>query len=145
MTAKAPRATAYSPTPSSCSDGLGIDLLGGTESAAGVTAIDPGAADSGPNSLQSFPGVTSVGKKAIEGTPNSKPSIAYTVQLFSNPSGEDEGESFVGPSGRPSEGGRALKGLKNARGKDQPMWCLFCHPEHRFLDAVWSGLERMGG
>ena len=49
------------------------------------------------------------------------------------------------PSGRPSEGGRALIGLKNAKGKDQPMWCLFCHPEHRFLDAVWSGPERMGG
>jgi len=48
------------------------------------------------------------------------------------------------PSGRPSEGGRALMGLKNARGKDQPMWCLFCHPEHRYIDAVWSGLERMG-
>jgi len=37
-----------------------------------------------------------VGKKAIEGTPNSKPSAAYTVQLFSNPSGEDEGKTFVG-------------------------------------------------
>ncbi len=49
------------------------------------------------------------------------------------------------PSGRPSEGGRALIGLKNARGKDQPMWCLFCHPEHRYLDAVWSGLRRLGG
>jgi len=49
------------------------------------------------------------------------------------------------PSGRPSKGGRALKGLKNARGKDQPMWCLFCHPEHRFIDTVWSGLKRMGG
>jgi hypothetical protein len=48
-------------------------------------------------------------------------------------------------SGRPSEGGRALRGLKNARGKDQPMWCLYCHPEHRFIDAVWSGLERMDG
>jgi hypothetical protein len=48
-------------------------------------------------------------------------------------------------SGRPSEGGRVLIGLKNARGKNQPMWCLFCHPEHRYLDAVWSGLERMGG
>src|SRR5215203_5008115 len=49
------------------------------------------------------------------------------------------------PSGRPSQGGRALMGLKNARGKDQPMWCLYCHPEHRYLDAVWSGLGRMGG
>ena len=49
------------------------------------------------------------------------------------------------PSGRPSEGGRALKGLKNRRGKDQPMWCLHCHPEHHFIDAVWSCLEGMGG
>src|SRR5215217_6988527 len=49
------------------------------------------------------------------------------------------------PFGRPSEGGRALIGLKNQRGKDQPMWCLFCHLEHRFIDAVWSGLEKMGG
>jgi DEAD/DEAH box helicase domain-containing protein len=38
------------------------------------------------------------------------------------------------PAGRPSEGGRALIGLKNARGKDQPMWCLHCHPEHQFID-----------
>ena len=49
------------------------------------------------------------------------------------------------PSGKPSEGGRALIGLKNAKGKDQPMWCLHCHPEHHFVDAVWSCLERMGG
>ena len=48
-------------------------------------------------------------------------------------------------SGRPSEGGRALIGLKNARGKNQPMWCMLCHPKHRYLDAVWSYLERMGG
>jgi hypothetical protein len=48
-------------------------------------------------------------------------------------------------SGRPSEGGRALMGLKNRRDKDQPMWCLSCHPEHLFIDAVWSCLERMGG
>ena len=49
------------------------------------------------------------------------------------------------PSGCPSEGGRALSGLKNARGKDQPIWYVFCHPEHRFVDTVWSALERMGG
>ena len=48
-------------------------------------------------------------------------------------------------SGRPSEGGRALRGLKNARGKDQPMWCFHCHPEHHCIDAVWLSLERMGG
>src|ERR671910_3162152 len=38
------------------------------------------------------------------------------------------------PAGHTSEGGRALMGLKNRRGKDQPMWCVFCHPEHRFVD-----------
>jgi hypothetical protein len=42
------------------------------------------------------------------------------------------------PSGKPSEGGRGLMGLKNRRDKDQPMWCLHCHPEHHFIDAVWS-------
>src|SRR5215208_1521521 len=47
------------------------------------------------------------------------------------------------PSGRPSEGGRALIGLKNARSKDQPMWCMNCHPEHCFLDAHWSCLQRL--
>ncbi len=35
------------------------------------------------------------------------------------------------PAGKPSEEGRALLGLKNRRDKDQPMWCLHCHPEHR--------------
>jgi hypothetical protein len=49
------------------------------------------------------------------------------------------------PSGLPCEGDRALMGLKNVRGKDQPMWCLHFHPEHHYLDAVWSGLEWMGG
>jgi hypothetical protein len=49
------------------------------------------------------------------------------------------------PAGRPSEGGKTLIGLKNAKGKDQPMWCLHCHPEHHFIDSVWSCLERMGG
>ena len=49
------------------------------------------------------------------------------------------------PSGKPSEGGRVLMGLKNRRDKDQPMWCLHCHPEHHFVDAIWSCLERMGG
>ena len=48
-------------------------------------------------------------------------------------------------SGEPSQGGRILMGLKNRRDKDQPMWCLHCHPEYHFVDAVWSCLERMGG
>lgn len=35
------------------------------------------------------------------------------------------------PSSKPSEGGTALMGLKNARGEDQPMRCVDRHPEHR--------------
>jgi hypothetical protein len=49
------------------------------------------------------------------------------------------------PTGRPSEGGRALMGMPNVRDRNQPMWCTSCHPKHRSLDAVWSILERMGG
>ena len=33
------------------------------------------------------------------------------------------------PSGRRSEGGRALIGLRNRRGWDQPLYCLGYHPE----------------
>ena len=47
------------------------------------------------------------------------------------------------PSGRIFEGGRPLLGLTNNRNRNQPMWCVHCHPESRFVDAVWSGLERM--
>jgi hypothetical protein len=47
------------------------------------------------------------------------------------------------PAGRASEGGKDLLGLKNRKGKDEPMWCLNCHPDSRFLDAHWSCLERL--
>lgn len=33
------------------------------------------------------------------------------------------------PSGRPSKGGKALIGLRNRRRKDQPFYCMDCHPE----------------
>ncbi len=49
------------------------------------------------------------------------------------------------PSGRPSEGGRALMGLKNATGKDQPMYCLSCHLELGGSPGDLAMLERMGG
>ncbi len=48
------------------------------------------------------------------------------------------------PSGRPSEGGRALMGLKIAKGKDQPMWCLHCHPEHRYIEIWWAAVVAEG-
>jgi hypothetical protein len=33
------------------------------------------------------------------------------------------------PAGRPSRGGKALMGLRNRRWRDQPFYCLGCHPE----------------
>jgi hypothetical protein len=33
------------------------------------------------------------------------------------------------PAGQPSRGGKALVGLRNHRGQDQPFYCLGCHPE----------------
>jgi trimeric autotransporter adhesin len=88
----------------SSNDGLGIDLLGGTEDAAGVTANDPKDPDTGPNGLQNFPVVTSVGKIAIKGTLSSRPGTTYTVQLFSNPAGTDEGKTLVGQASVTTDG-----------------------------------------
>ena len=45
------------------------------------------------------------------------------------------------PAGRPSQGGKALMGLRNRRGRDQPFYCLGCHPE---LGRGVAVLERMG-
>ena len=33
------------------------------------------------------------------------------------------------PAGRISEGGKPLVGLRNRRERNQPMYCLPCHPE----------------
>ena len=49
------------------------------------------------------------------------------------------------PSGRPSQGGKALIGLKDRRGVDQPMYCLSCHPELGSSPGKLAMLERMGG
>ena len=46
------------------------------------------------------------------------------------------------PAGRPGRGGKALVGLRNCRGRDQPFYCLDCHPELGQGPAV---LEGMGG
>ena len=44
--------------------GLGIDLVGGTEDAFGVTANSPGGPHTGPNSLQNYPVLTSAAASA---------------------------------------------------------------------------------
>jgi CSLREA domain-containing protein len=79
--------------------GLGIDLVGGFEDAAGKTANDPGDIDAGANGLQNFPVLTSAKKTStgttIVGTLGSATSKTYQVQFFSNPSG-NEGKTFLG-------------------------------------------------
>jgi hypothetical protein len=70
-------------------DGLGIDLLGGTEDANGVTANDTDDPDAGPNDLQNFPVIRSATKSSatartttILGRLNSDPSQDFVVQCF---------------------------------------------------------------
>ena len=79
--------------------GLGTDLEGGTENAAGATANDPKDPDSGPNDLQNKPIVTSAktvgGKTTVLAKLNSTPRDAFVVEFFSNPSA-NEGKKFMG-------------------------------------------------
>lgn len=74
--------------------GLGIDL--GND---GPTANDPQDPDSGANNLQNKPivdsAVTSGGTTTITSRLNSTPSRNFTIQFFSNTSG-NEGERFIG-------------------------------------------------
>ena len=82
--------------------GLGIDLLGPDENR--ITnfsnANDAGDTDSGPKGLQNTHLLTSAktlsGKSTIKGKLNSTPGKTFSVRLFSNPSGANEGENFVG-------------------------------------------------
>jgi hypothetical protein len=72
--------------------GLGIDLLGGTENAKGVTSNDAGDPDTGPNGLQNFPVITSVkentpakGQTTISSTLDSTSFLVeggFSVQCF---------------------------------------------------------------
>ena len=74
--------------------GIGIDLRNN-----GPTANDAGDTDTGSNRLQNFPVLSSAktisGATTIVGTLNSRPRENYTIQFFSNPSG-DEGQTFIG-------------------------------------------------
>lgn len=48
------------------------------------------------------------------------------------------------PAGRRSEGGKALLGSRNVRGREQPMWCMPCHPEFMGRSGALAMFERMG-
>jgi hypothetical protein len=81
--------------------GLGIDLRGTGESDSTDVSNpnDPGDADTGANGLQNKPVLssakTSSTKTTIIGTLASTPHTTYTIEFYSNPSG-NEGKKFVG-------------------------------------------------
>ncbi|MGH3145068.1 MAG: beta strand repeat-containing protein [Rubrobacter sp.] len=79
--------------------GLGIDIGGGVENAAGRTANDKGDADGGPNNVQNFPVISSAktvtGETTIAGKLNSTPNTIFVIQFYANPSG-NEGKTFIG-------------------------------------------------
>jgi hypothetical protein len=79
----------------SANGGLGINLIGGTQNAAGATANDPKDPDTGPNTLQNKPVLTSLSGLTIEGKLNSTPNRNFTIQFFANTSG-NEGATFLG-------------------------------------------------
>jgi len=83
---------------------LGINLMGGTEDAYGVTANDLGDADTGANDLQNFPTITTVSVDGsgvyLIGSLNSTPSSTFNLDFYGNtqgdPSGHGEGERYLG-------------------------------------------------
>ncbi len=104
------------------SSGVGVDILGATNNRIlfnsiysndelgidlgidGPTSNDTKDPDTGPNQLQNKPTITSAkatSKKkkkltSISGTLNSTPNKTFTVHLFSNPPGTDEGKTYLG-------------------------------------------------
>jgi hypothetical protein len=83
---------------------LGIDLVGGTENAAGITANDTDDPDTGANNRQNFPLLTSAtrsnatGVTTVAGSLNSNPSTEFRIELFmavADPSGNGEGQVLL--------------------------------------------------
>jgi parallel beta-helix repeat protein len=74
---------------------LGIDLVGGTENALGVTANDSCDTDAGPNNLQNYPVLTSAipgtGQVTIQGTLNGNSYNTYLIQFFSSSTRDTSG------------------------------------------------------
>ena len=76
---------------------LGIDLGNN-----GVTPNDPKDPDTGPTDLQNRPALTSATTNAadeltiIRGKLNSTPNQTFRIEFFGNPSGENEGKTFLG-------------------------------------------------
>ncbi len=85
-------------------DGLGIDLGGGTEDAAGVTANDVGDADTGANNLQNYPVISTVSttgaQVTIDGSLNSTASTTFRIEFFASATADGsyygEAERYLG-------------------------------------------------
>ena len=61
-----------------------------------------------------------------------------------NGSGYRHSKHCVGcgePAGRPSQGGKALVGMRNRRGWNQSLYCLACHPELGGGLAMLDGMQ----
>jgi VCBS repeat-containing protein len=82
--------------------GIGIDLdaSGALVGGNGVTANDPGDADTGPNARQNFPVITQAvvagTQLAVSGTLNSLAGESFVIELFRSAAGDPEGEVFIG-------------------------------------------------
>ena len=96
--------------------GLAIDLVGGTEDAAGVTANDAGDGDTGPNDLLNTPTLGTIsasgGLLTVEYTLD-LPAGTYRVELYANPGGADpsgsgETGSLIGTDTVTHPGGGAV-------------------------------------
>ena len=95
--------------------GLGIDLGPATVCCGdGLTSNDAGDGDSGANNLQNFPVLTSTVTGGgtgvtVAGTLDSAASSAFRVEFFANaacdPSGNGEGETFLGAATATSDSG----------------------------------------
>jgi len=77
---------------------LGINLNGGSENGAFVTANDLGDGDSGANGLQNFPVLTSAisanGSTTIVGSLNSTASTSFRIEFFSSPAGSEDASGY---------------------------------------------------
>jgi len=86
--------------------GLGIDLAGGAQDFAGITANDFADGDNGPNHLQNFPVLANASadtfSTTLMGTLDSTANRTFVIDLYRNPvadaSGYGEGHNYLGSS-----------------------------------------------
>ena len=98
--------------------GLGINLVGGSEDAYGVTANDASDADNGPNNLLNSvtfqQAVTNSSTLYLSGTFSGAPNTYYRIDIFTNssaePSGTGEGRAYIGSVNGPVDASGTLSG-----------------------------------